>query len=358
MPTPSFLRNILLLGCRFPRNTTEDIHSGSSIFNSYKIIFTLQTFNIKEEYMEADIYRFMSFFEIYEMIVNRKLKMSKLSLMDDINEGIGSALKLQDSIIFGSSLIEDKVAFKKFHEDTMARTYISSWTQVPEAMSMWLLYSKDESSFRVKTNIEKLRICLNSFYTNNSISINFPEGRFMLDSPPCVEPVKYVVFEEVSKNIKKKSKHYLAELMKHDYTKFEADGIPKELSNIMNHNVISEKSGELLKDIAYSHENEIRASFTACFRSSLTTDEWEKNKNSDNSQYIFSTILCDYSNFEKLNDVVYIPINQDFVEEICFDPRMPSYKIKIFSEILGLEEKQINIVKSNSFGYKPNRFDF
>lgn len=301
----------------------------------------------------------MSFFELYDLLINNKLKMSKLELMDDINEGLGSALKLQESMAFGWDL-RDKEKFKNFHSGSKGRTYITCWTEIPEAISMWLLYSKDQSSIRVKTSLEKLKNCMENYFKNNFITkhINSPEGTFQLDNVPIVKAVEYAAFEDISNKIKRKHYDYIQELEKHDHTKFIENGLPKELEEISSKKVITVENGALLKDIAYSHENEIRATFTACLRNGLPAEEWERNKNSDDPRYVFGTATCHYPESNELANIVYVPIGHDFIEEICFDPRMPSYKINVYLETLGIEEKGINVATSNSFGYKPDNFDF
>jgi len=301
----------------------------------------------------------MSFFELYEMLINRNLKMSKLELMEDINEGLGNALKFQESMSFGWNL-KDKKGFRDFHNRSKGRTYISCWTKEPEAMAMWLLYSKDQSAIRVKTSLEKLKFCMDKFFKDNFITehINSPEGTLQLDSYPTVETVSYVSFEEISNNLKSKHTEYIDELRNHDHTKFIENGLPKELEEIVDKKIIPENNGALLKDKAYSHENEIRATFTACLRNGLTTEEWENNKNSDDPRFIFGTATCHYPESKELSNTINVSIDYDFIEEICFDPRMPNYKIKVLIDALRIKEKNIKVVESNAFGYKPDSFDF
>lgn len=306
-----------------------------------------------------NIYRFMSFVELYELISKSSLKMSKLSLMDDINEGLGSALKLQESLIFGWGLTK-KEKFESYHAGTKGRTYISCWTVEPEAMAMWLLYSKDKSAIRVKTCREKLESHLKKYFEKNihMAHINSPEGTFQLDRAPVLEPVIYIDFRELSKKVKDKHKVYHQELINHDYLRFREDGLPKELNQIIDSNVISEKCGSLIKDKAYSHENEIRASFTGCLRNSLSVEEWEKNKDSDDPKYVFSTATSHFPDSSELPDVVSVPVDSGFIDEVCFDPRMPDYVVKTYSEILQLAERDIKIVESQAFGYTPSHYDF
>lgn len=301
----------------------------------------------------------MTFYELYEMVINGKLKMSKLELMEDINEGLGNALKLQESMSFGWDL-KDKKGFEAFHNRSKGRTYISCWTEEPEAMAMWLLYSKDQSAIRVKTTLGKLKGCMDNFFKANFITehIASPEGTLQLDRYPAVEAVRYVSFEEVSEGIKSKHIEYIEELKKHDHTKFIKNGLPKNLKEIAEKQIIPENNGALLKDKAYSHENEIRATFTTCLRNSLPAEEWEMNKYSDDPKYVFGTATCHYPESKKLSNVVNVPVDHDFIEEVCFDQRLPSYKMNVFVEALRLQEKNIKIVESNAFGYKPDNFDF
>lgn len=303
----------------------------------------------------------MSFVELYDLLSNKLLKMTKLCLMDDINEGLGSALKLQDSSTFGFGFaFAGKEQFKDFHLSTQGRTYISCWTTEPDAMAMWLLYSKEKNAIRVKTTSSKLKKSLDEHFKKNIhlAHINSDEGTFQLDTPPVLEPVSYVDFEEVSNKIKIKYKAFYDELGNHDHTMFKENGLPNELQEILNRKTIEATSGALLKDKAYSHENEMRACFTGCLRNSLTAEEWEKNKGSDDARYVFSTATCHYPNTKDLPSIVKVPVEHNFIDEICFDPRMPEYMIQAYLEILQVNSKAVSVGQSKAFGYKLDSFDY
>lgn len=104
--------------------------------------------------------------------------------------------------------------------------------------------------------------------------------------------------------------------------------------------------GNFLKDHAYSHEGEYRALFTAHVRNTLSLPEFEKlpetmgkawchplmgDVRRDNSPMVFS-----------------VEVSSNFIEEICFDPRMPDYRRIEMLRMLG--NIDIPEVRSDAFG--------
>lgn len=308
--------------------------------------------------MERDLYRFVSFFELYDLLTKSQLKMSRLSLMSDKNEGLGDILKFQESITYSWD-IRKQEKFIKFHESVKGRTYISSWTSEPDLMAMWLLYSQDSSAVRIKTKQHKLKKILHDFWENNywTKHIDSKEGTIQLDGVATVDDVDYILFEEISNAIKEKYKKYYK--MIEDNVKKSDSFLPStEITEHMQKTVIESNYGTLLKDKAYSHEKEVRAFFSVCLRNNITRDEYKELVLKDDMSAIFGTATNDYPNSDKLPNVIKIPTASDFIESICFDPRMPMYKRDIYLDLFSPYLKSIEIEESFVFGYKPEKHKF
>lgn len=158
---------------------------------------------------DRQIYRFVSFYEIYELIINKKLRMSKVSTFEDRNEGIGEIISLQENVMslysFGT---QDSVLEQ--HKRVIYNNYLSCWTQQSDTVAMWSLYSKDNSSFRIKTTCGKLlKAILN---VKNSICIkNFNaniDTRRLVSTGCYLGNVEYVDFFNLRKNLHEKFEEY------------------------------------------------------------------------------------------------------------------------------------------------------
>lgn len=286
--------------------------------------------------------------------------MTKLFLMDDRNEGIGSVLESQDSLTFGHG-VRDKQGFTDSHERSRFTTFISCWTESPEEMSMWLLYSKDFSAIRVATTKEKLESATLSFWKENfwRNHLDSPEGTLQTDCPPVVDSVKYESFERVSQLIREKWERRRVELSRPGSIDTESKLLSASLSDIYHESVVTPGDGILLKDRSYSHEKEYRATLKCCLRNGLAAEEWrKKEKSSDEMRYVFGTATCAYPESDVMPDILQLSVADDFIDEICFDPRMESYRKDVFSEVLGINSRKIQIAESSVFGYMPDVYDF
>jgi len=311
----------------------------------------------KEERYNMNIYRFMTFFELYNIIKNNKLKFSKLKLMDDNNEGLAQALtsQLPSSFNFGFSQSHQEII--DYHSQIRNHKYITCWSKEKDSIAMWLLYSQNKDFIRVKTNTDKLKKFADNFAKDNFLTkhLKSPEGTLQTDIPYAeLKDVEYINFNTIVSDIKTLYKQQRESIELLYKEKIPDEDRQKKLTEILNRT--KKNSSDLisnplfLKDKAYHHENEIRATLSVFTRNSISYEEWKNNKNSDKLEYVFSTATTDYtdSSFNKnLPNTLHITIDKDFIEEICFDPRMPQYQQNIYKEILNTN---IKIIHTNVFG--------
>ena len=311
-----------------------------------------------------ELYRYMSFFELYKLINDKKLKFSKLSLMDDDNEGLGGALdSLLPSEFNYSGFNKSHDEIKKYHEQIKDTSYITCWSKEKNSMAMWLLYSKNKDYIRVKTSYKKLEDYTRKFSHDNSWvnHLNSPKGTMQTNRLlSSIDAVEYVDFHEVFleiENLHKKEKESLDNLYKNLKPEeiLLSDGekelkIREESINKASNIIPDWKSSLSLKDKAYKYEEEIRASIVVNRRNGLSYNDYKNCDTSDEFNILFEGSKTSDDDFpiDTFSKILEVDVGSDFVEEICFDPRMPSYQVEIYKDILDLSG--IEIVITNIFG--------
>jgi len=248
-----------------------------------------------------DIYRYMSFFELYSLLNHNKLKFSKLSLMEDKNEGLAVVFQsmLPRGLFYSSSTHKELL---DYHNDVKDTNYISCWSKEENSIAMWLLYSKNKDYIRVKTTYKKLKnasddFCKKNYWTEH---LHSPEGTMQTSHPfSTVSEVNYKNYIELLQKVKilvdsvnneqkiffdHKTKDFKELLNKDRNFKFSEmrNKFEDEAKNIIDNAL-------LIKDDAYKHESEIRAIIEVNRRNEITYDKWLiADKNS--IPYIFGLI--------------------------------------------------------------------
>ena len=307
----------------------------------------------------SKIYRFMTLTELHHLLNNDTLKFARLSTMNDPNEGLGFVLGFLESFSYSFG-IRTQQKIEDYHEFIKGRNYISSWTMEPNLMAMWLLYSRNNDSIRVRTSLAKLESATNDYFDNHYWvnHIDSPKGTLQLDSFPYVKPVKYVSFESLSDEIKEKYKKYRQICV--EYSK--SDSIIEELRKLEETRSIGDFESGYLKDESYSHEKEIRANISICTRNGVTKDELGEQRSKETKKqtmdFVMGTATHGYPPCSELPDIIHIPIPSDFIEAVCFDPRAPEYVREEQEAILRHVRPKIVIEESKVFGYKPKHHVF
>lgn len=296
------------------------------------------------------IYRFMSFYELYELMVNKRLKFTKLRLMSDRNEGLGEIIRAQSTEL-GFMLRGEQEAIKSKHKEIKEQVYVSCWTSTRDAMSMWLLYSVDQSAIRVRTSFKKLQDCIDSNITFLNQRLSTPGGEMYARIGDC-KAVQYVDFRVLHSEAKKRLIDYYKEVKKS--LKAEGEINLDEASAYQKENWLNIlDSGIFLKDMAYAHEHEVRGVFHIGVRNSMSIDEFHALP--DNMAKMVGGPLLDFPNQQNSKDIFFAQTSDSFVDEICYDPRMPGYKRQVIEQIIG--ESQVPKSKSSVFGYLADEID-
>lgn len=297
---------------------------------------------------KTHLYRFINFFDLYNIVKNKKLRMSKLSTMEDQNEGLGCLLANQEDILFRHNYVNSS-DLKKYHNSIIHNTYVTCWTKEADMIAMWGLYSVDKSGIRIRTSAEKLLSSIERFHDTYSwAKYDGPLGGSKLLTWYCeLSDVEYVDFYKLGDEIRRKYQEFevsVKEKCKINPRYFDdKNEFTKDYLELQEQKVIRGNRW-FLKDKSYQHEYEIRGMLLCGVRNKLTKEEWRRRKLDEPMLDLF-----EFASEKILPNFVYINVKNDFVEEICFDPRCPSYKTKVYIDIL--KEHSIQIVKSKAFGY-------
>lgn len=288
------------------------------------------------------IYRFISFFELYETLYNKRLRLSKLSTFEDKNEAVGQVIQQQNyyshTLKTSSQLLEEQTSI-------LHNTYATCWTQEPEMIAMWSLYSPDCMSIRVSTNTNKLKAALEKANQKLGWSNHIGEvgTRKMVSWYSELEVLEYVDFSNLSKAAIDLSKNFKMECRKKSKSNKSYYETKDWMDDWVKHRNVLEEffiRGIFLKDVTYLHENEIRGILRCGIRNDVTLEEFQEDES-------LTKNLFSRANPNELPSYIFVDIENDFIDDICFDPRMPTYKKDIFIQLL--KSITVRITESKAF---------
>jgi hypothetical protein len=153
---------------------------------------------------DTRLFRFISIFELYDLLFLQRLRLTKFSVFEDENEGLGVILKQQTDPLgrFSENLDHEKI--KKNHRKILNNNYATCWSTEPNSIAMWALYSSNRDSIRVETTVGKLLQALRKFDQENSFAnfIDAPATRRAVSTHHEVGAVEYVNFFELRDQIR------------------------------------------------------------------------------------------------------------------------------------------------------------
>lgn len=284
------------------------------------------------------IYRIMSIYEFYELYVNKRMKFTLLSVQEDPNDGVEYVLN-NFYFLISNNLFGDLQKIKK-------NTYISCWTKNKDSVAMWSLYSPQKESLMVTTSYKKLYETLNKFRDKFSLETQWGrEPNSFLIMHGKIQESKYLNIRKYLAFIDNEIKTFKKEWSRKVDAGMEAwDGdnfantfsefytnFSKKIRNNFNISDI-----HFVKDQSFSHEEEIRATIHAAISSKYENLEQWKSSNDESTVFSF-----DINNI--LPIVTYADINDNFIDEISFDPRMPKYKISSLINMMNIELNKVSL---------------
>lgn len=277
------------------------------------------------------IYRFVSFYELYQLHNNKLLKLSLLAVQDDKNEGVGATLRFAAPEWAGLFVDTDKVAQQ--HAYGIHNTYTTCWTTEPESVAMWLLYSPGKDGIRVRSTVGKLKAALATYEKLNSWTnhCDYTDGTDLLTWGWDLKLVDYFDLDRLLGEINAAYADFkcaCSELAADnpewwtDQNGF-LERYPKFIEEFRNRFSL----GEFVKDSCFAHERELRGIVRAGVRNSLGYEEWRNDD--DPMKSLFRAAEPGV-----LPDFIFAPIDDGFIDEYCFDPRMPKYKRSVILDAL------------------------
>ncbi len=264
------------------------------------------------------IYRFVSFYDLYSLLEDKKLRVSRATEFDDKNEGFGFVLReldLKFLAAFGAPTYFDGPDIVK------TLSYISCWTTKPDKIAMWLLYSKDKDGFRIRTTRTKLESVVAKY--RNAYAANPDIREFSPKENGNIFDVNYVNFSDAKVELQKRNKEIEREIQNLPDALSKAE-IIRAYSKIAKETMAALKfkgNPWSFKDEAYDHEHEVRAVL-----------EFEASNEESYS------LISDKEEFKKFAASIPISVNMiipdNFLEDICIDMRCPSFKKAVFGSFL------------------------
>ncbi|NQT27600.1 hypothetical protein HQ585_19755 [candidate division KSB1 bacterium] len=270
------------------------------------------------------VYRFLSFFDLYNILEFKRLRFRRVSTLDDKNEGLGLILRSLQYLPFSNDTDEREI--KDICEDARKLAYVSCWCQEPENIAMWSLYSPDKSSFRVATTKEQLLNIINTCWKNYENSEN-KKPSYGLNNKDVLE-MKYMDLQELVNDLKEKNNKYITWLRKYKQNDPRVVyGPPKH--EFLDSPKFRKSNPWCLKDKNYTHESEVRALIEFRY---IGTDF------PSNSLYVIENLFS--ADF-------YVSVPDNFIHEICFDNRYCSWKREVYKDILS--KYNVEITESSAF---------
>jgi len=198
---------------------------------------------------DQTIYRFLNFFDLFNLVKDKQIRFTKLHKLDDKNEGLGKILRsLELSPVFPTNLESLK---NTEYPITKHSTYVSCWTTVPDNIAMWTIYSPNKSGIRIKTTVSKLYAAINNYKKDYSKIEDF--------QPNQIDVFK-MVYEDLKKlknDIESKVKMTSAD-MREATGKSTADALRAKSKPMRKHlqDPILDNDSLKYKDENYFHEEE------------------------------------------------------------------------------------------------------
>jgi len=303
------------------------------------------------------LYRFISFFELYRIVSKKQLRLTKAALFEDKNEAIGNILQLQEDELLRDFYINPP-DIEKAHRTFLENTFVSCWTREPDMIAIWALYSRDSMGVRIKTSFEKLTEVLKSYESETAWS-KFKPQELKSDIQVTVNTflgdVEYVDFIKLRDQIRQKHKKFEQQFSV-KYRARNGEVPPEEFrrdyKECLDNKILDpQKQGLFLKDRAYMHEHEVRAVVKVA---RLGPTSWDKYVKATDMQR-FLMVPYELVAPNTLAPALFLKVPQDFIEEVCIDPRCPAHVLEAYQDIL--TPFGLTFAPSQAFGSLVKRGD-
>ncbi|HDL5698623.1 TPA: hypothetical protein PXE99_000403 [Mannheimia haemolytica] len=286
---------------------------------------------------DEKIYRIMSMYEFYELYVNNRLKLSQIFIQNDKNDGIESIF---NQVLFAYYNWTRDI--EKTFERTRKSRYITCWSKSKDSMAIWLLYSKNNESIRVMTTKRKLENVLNKYSENISMYTQWERPNDNIVSIEGMQRVRDVMYKDIRAELSTLNDEFISlkkqiEIInKEDQEKY-INEFTKTFQSFYDKLNKKYKFDEFIKDSSFSFENEVRGEIHLAIKNDKYTSKEDWIRKTEES--LAAPISDDLNGI--LPPVTYASVPNDFIEEICFDPRMENYKKTVLMSLLKIDSSLI-----------------
>ena len=280
------------------------------------------------------IYKYLSFFQLVDMLENKKLYLQKVGLWDDPSEGSGY-VSFHEYVFTKATgaTVDPVVSDDEFRKSVKKRyPFGTSWSFLPESDAMWRIYSQDKMGIQIQTTVEKLEGVL-------SMS-EFPKEQILIVKTQLADrgcsaevlnryseieryfDMKYVVGRVV----------YSPTDNRNNITFDQSD-----LNGSLSEHAHFEEF--LKKREAFKHEEEVRGLVN------FFSDNINSRGNSLSCQWTIEDIMIALTKEKKS----HAPIDNNFIEAVKIDPRADDWVVQTIKSYC--ESKKItNVERSDLYG--------
>src|SRR5574341_673697 len=130
-------------------------------------------YNLDKQFLvdiNTPIYRYLSFFQLINILERKQLYLQKLCYWNDPSAGSGYVSLMQDKFVKAFGANEDNQDIVKrvndvTFKDSVKKKYPfgTSWSLLSESDAMWRIYSQDKMGVQIQTSVKKLESALSRF---------------------------------------------------------------------------------------------------------------------------------------------------------------------------------------------------
>lgn len=315
------------------------------------------------------VFRTLDFFSAAAIVADKTIMFSRADTFPDKNEGIDRLLvQLENASpdgCFGMGWSNNETA-RAAHNDVKRSHYISCWSNNPESVAMWSLYSPDFCSVRISARISKLVVAVENLIEKYSVSRiqESQRGKLVIASiSGRIAPVTYASLHSISARVTRRAKSRVR--LSNRYAR---KGLPlPEFKEINPRYWQREEQRRFeflrttcsLKDNSFEHEAEVRLAVRLGEEPCGEGVFEEQAMLYPSHQY--HHLVKDHMRFwgfvrqTSLPDREFVACPTDLVESVAIDPRCPPHKAIFMKN--WFQGHAIPVVQSTCFGYIPDTFE-
>ena len=269
------------------------------------------------------LFRVISFHELISTLERKLLRFARVDTMIDRNEAVTSVLASETAHAFVGTDV-DPLDVAKRHDLTKKSYFINCWTRDAENIAIWSIYSSNKDRVMIRTSSGKLKAALGDL-DDNTLALD--NGLFLKSK--TVSNVRYVNLKDLADQWRRKAEA-MRDAKRRDLEAGITDGTgPLTAKQLRSLTAGDLKTLYLSKDERYEYEQEVRA----VLEFKVRLDETKEPIDPEVSFWKSSGERTLQDSDEPPKQV-FIPIGDDFIEEILVDGRMSDWEREAVDHVL------------------------